>query len=91
MFDPTRHVGDNTTSQESAVQADPTKRDHFTFGAGRRICPGLHVADRSLFMSMARLLWAFEFNPHYDASGNPELVDSEATTQGFIVAPMPFK
>jgi len=76
-FDPTRHLEDNLESQESAVQVDPSKRDHFTFGAGRRICPGLHVADRSLFLTILRLLWAFDFKPHLEASGEAGRIDSD--------------
>ncbi|KAG2366032.1 cytochrome P450 [Suillus spraguei] len=32
----------------------------FTFGFGRRICPGLHVANRSIFINTLLILWAFE-------------------------------
>ncbi|KAG2067035.1 cytochrome P450 [Suillus decipiens] len=32
----------------------------FTFGFGRRICPGLHVANRSIFINSLLILWAFE-------------------------------
>jgi hypothetical protein len=38
-------------------------RDHFAFGAGRRICPGYHVAERSFFIGFSRLLWAFDIQP----------------------------
>ncbi|CAN8095855.1 unnamed protein product [Discula destructiva] len=40
---------------------DGPARDHFGYGAGRRVCPGVHVAERNLFVAMAKLLWAFEF------------------------------
>ncbi|KAH9481031.1 Cytochrome P450 monooxygenase virE [Psilocybe cubensis] len=36
-------------------------RDHWTFGAGRRICPGLPAAERELWLAISRLLWAFDF------------------------------
>ena len=36
------------------------ERDHWTFGAGRRICPGVVVAERELWLAISRLLWAFE-------------------------------
>ncbi|KAH9958673.1 cytochrome P450 [Lactifluus volemus] len=35
-------------------------RDHWAFGAGRRICPGIHVAERELWLAISRLLWAFD-------------------------------
>lgn len=41
VFDPTRFLGDETTAAESAASNDVAKRDHFSFGAGRRICPGM--------------------------------------------------
>ena len=31
------------------------------YGAGRRICPGIHLAERNLIIGVAKLLWAFEF------------------------------
>ncbi|KAK6380079.1 hypothetical protein LTS17_005267 [Exophiala oligosperma] len=33
---------------------------HFAFSAGRRECPGRHVADASLFIMISRILWAFD-------------------------------
>ncbi|KAI0287107.1 cytochrome P450 [Russula brevipes] len=35
-------------------------RDHWAFGAGRRMCPGIHVAERELWLAISRLLWAFD-------------------------------
>lgn len=90
-FDPSRHFGDTLSSQESAVQADFNKRDHFTFGAGRRICPGLHIADRSLFLTFSRLLWAFNMEPEKDWAREIDPFMRDAMTPGFIVAPMPYK
>lgn len=28
-------------------------------GAGRRICPGMWVAEREIWLSVSRLIWAF--------------------------------
>lgn len=53
----------NAKSQESINLSDPTMRDHFAFGGGRRICPGYHVAERSFFIGFSRLLWAFDIKP----------------------------
>lgn len=39
---------------------------HYAFGAGRRECPGKHVADASLYIVISRILWAF------DIVGNPK-------------------
>jgi hypothetical protein len=34
---------------------DASKRNTFTFGAGRRIYAGMHVAERSLFLGISSL------------------------------------
>lgn len=35
-------------------------KGHTSFGHGRRICPGLHLAERSLAISIAQIFWAFD-------------------------------
>ncbi|KAK3088937.1 hypothetical protein LTR53_019896, partial [Teratosphaeriaceae sp. CCFEE 6253] len=45
-FDPDRYKDDRLNLYDSAVNPDAARRDQFTFGAGRRICPGMHVAER---------------------------------------------
>ena len=62
-FWPERYEGDSTTSEQSKNSADVKSRDHFAFGSGRRICPGYHVAERSLAIAIMRLVWAFEIVP----------------------------
>ncbi|KAG1764170.1 cytochrome P450 [Suillus placidus] len=34
----------------------------FAFGFGRRVCPGRHVAKRSVFINTALILWAFRLS-----------------------------
>ncbi|KAG1908889.1 cytochrome P450 [Suillus fuscotomentosus] len=34
----------------------------FTFGFGRRVCPGQYVANRSVFITTALMLWAFRLS-----------------------------
>ena len=53
---------------ESINSSDPTKRDHFAFGAGRRVCPGYHVAERSLAVAIMRIAWAFDVKPKVGAT-----------------------
>ncbi|KAF9692856.1 hypothetical protein EKO04_009251 [Ascochyta lentis] len=66
-FWPERYEGDLTTSEQSKNSADVKDRDHFAFGSGRRICPGYHVAERSLAIAIMRLVWAFEIVPSPNA------------------------
>ncbi|KAF4615708.1 hypothetical protein D9613_012506 [Agrocybe pediades] len=41
------------------------------FGFGRRICPGRHLADASVWIAVASILAAFEINPVQDSNGTP--------------------
>ncbi|KAF5318738.1 hypothetical protein D9619_011047 [Psilocybe cf. subviscida] len=59
-FNPERFINDSTLSSESANLANPMERDHWMFGAGRRICPGMWVAEREVWLAISRMLWAFK-------------------------------
>lgn len=49
------------------------------YGGGRRICPGMHLAERTLWQSMAKLLWAFEITPASDpVTGQPKPIHTAA-------------
>ncbi|KAJ7595473.1 cytochrome P450, partial [Mycena floridula] len=43
-------------------------RSNLAFGSGRRICPGIQMANNSLMLTTMKLLWAFDFNPATDPS-----------------------
>ncbi|KAG9122080.1 hypothetical protein FRC07_001688 [Ceratobasidium sp. 392] len=60
-FNPERFLDHTLSMAESVIQGDPHKRDHFGFGAGRRVCPGIQTAEQDIFIALSRLLWAFEF------------------------------
>ena len=45
----------------------PTKKGHSAFGWGRRQCSGQPLAEQGLFLTFARLLWAFDIRPGLDA------------------------
>lgn len=62
-FRPERYLNHPKHSAEYAAQSDPYKRDHFSFGGGRRICPGTRLAENTLDISIANILWAFEIRP----------------------------
>ena len=63
QFKPERYINHTKTSAEYAAMADPYARDHFTFGAGRRICPGSRFAENALTLALANMVWAFEIKP----------------------------
>ncbi|KAI8631713.1 cytochrome P450 [Xylariaceae sp. FL1651] len=90
-FDPSRWAHDNQTTAEAATNRDVSKRDHFVFGAGRRLCQGMHIAERNIFLTISRLLWAFDIKRPVDKSTGQEIVpDMENLTEGLLVGPKPF-
>ncbi|KAJ3900492.1 cytochrome P450 [Lentinula edodes] len=62
LFNPDRYMDDKLSCAESAKLSDVVHRDHWTFGAGRRMCPGIHVAERELLLAISQLLWSFNFH-----------------------------
>jgi hypothetical protein len=41
-----------------------------SYGFGRRVCPGLHLANNSLYITLALLLWSFRIAQRPDAPIN---------------------
>jgi cytochrome P450 len=59
-FDPERFMNDEVPSAASAMSADYMTRDHFHYGFGRRLCPGILIAEASLFIFVSRVIWGFD-------------------------------
>ncbi|KAG8220288.1 hypothetical protein J3R82DRAFT_3543 [Butyriboletus roseoflavus] len=67
-------------------------RDTLVFGAGRRICPGMHIAEHTMELTTLRLLWAFDFHPVRDqVTAQPIELDIEDYTSTITLAPRPFR
>jgi cytochrome P450 len=62
-FMPERFLHHKLYSSEYVAMSDPYARDHFTFSTGRRACPGARLAENSLEIALAGILWAFEIRP----------------------------
>ncbi|KAI1132521.1 cytochrome P450 [Nemania abortiva] len=88
VFDPTRFSGGADLASGSH---DGAKRDHFAFGAGRRLCPGSHIAERTILYSVARLLWAFNFSKAVDDFGREVLPPYDEFADGVVAFPPLFK
>ncbi|OCH93202.1 cytochrome P450 [Obba rivulosa] len=68
---------------------DKDPRD-FTFGFGKRICPGLNLANAQVYMVISQILSVFEIKPSVDLSGREE-IPTPSYTCGIISTPEPFK
>ena len=65
------------------------QRDHYGYGSGRRLCPGIHLAERNLWLAVAKILWAFEFR---EIEGKPVDVDYRTGySEGFLCCAKPFE
>jgi hypothetical protein len=93
VFDPEHFVGCTKLAPELA-NGPWEERDHYGYGAGRRLCPGIHLAERNLFLAMAKLLWAFEISPAVDTETGGDVGVStdprEAYCEGFLVCAYDF-
>jgi cytochrome P450 family 619 len=81
-FIPERYASYPELAPHYAATGDWEKRDHFGYGASRRICPGIHVAERNLFIAISKLLWAFEFTK--DENGVNDVSAETGSSQGFM-------
>ena len=67
-FDPARHL-DTSVDIAPGPSDAATKEGHVSYGFGRRLCPGRYVANNSLFIDIAIMLWAMKIERMKDASG----------------------
>ncbi len=92
MHDPVMFPSPDEFIPERFLEAtDPRLQDfELPFGFGRRICVGMHLARNSLFITIARILWAFDITPAQTEGGKAILPDRWAFTNGFNSKPVSF-
>ena len=75
QFRPERHI---------SVDGKPTQRDPRTmcFGFGRRVCPGLFLAEATLFLTIANSLLLFDISKKVE--NGVEVTPVHAQTSGII-------
>lgn len=62
-----------------------------SFGFGRRVCTGQHIARHSLFFVISRVLWGFNIELAADGAGAVPDLDDMALTDFIMIRPKPFK
>jgi len=92
-FNPDRYLGHPLKAGAYTAHPDANARDHFSFGAGRRICPGMHLAENSMYIVLSRLLAAFEIRPELGPDGKEVDIDTsdDAYEDGSNTVPKPCK
>ncbi|KAF1803476.1 cytochrome P450 [Mucor lusitanicus] len=85
-FNPERFLP-NAKSLHAAASGKLEERDTFVFGFGRRLCPGIHLAEAELFYTITQMLASCLFEPASD-----ELPDINTFRYpGANILPMPFQ
>ncbi|KAF3026723.1 hypothetical protein E8E14_014759 [Neopestalotiopsis sp. 37M] len=85
-FRPERFLQDNFHAAASINHEDFRRRDHFHYGFGRRVCQGIFVAEASLYITISRLVWAFDITPQPGAAP----LDMDDKTPGLLTKPNPY-
>ncbi|KAJ6460520.1 cytochrome P450 [Mycena sanguinolenta] len=90
LFDPTRHLDED--GRLTIVIPETKEEGHHSFGFGRRNCLGRHLANDSLFIDCANMLWALSIEPCHDHNGTPIIPSlDESISHGITVRPPLFR
>lgn len=85
VFNPGRWLSPEFPTYREPLDKYPNIQNFSAFGFGRRICPGMNIAERSLHILVARIAWATTIGkrPGFD-------VPWYDYTSGFNVQPKKF-
>lgn len=75
-----------TTSMSAAANGKVSGRDHYSFGWGRRICPGVHLADMQIYNAFVRILSSCIIEPDGKEPDINSMIDVS-----LMLVPTPFK
>ncbi len=87
-FKPERHL-DPKGEEILPGPRETNGEGHVTFGFGRRICVGKHLANDLLFICTARVLWAVTLERAQDKNGKELLPDTNAFVDNGIITLVP--
>jgi cytochrome P450 len=82
-FRPERHLDENGELLPGPFETN--QAGHVTLGFGRRICVGKDLANESLFINTARILWAAKLERPRDENGKPFPLDVQTIVDDGVV------
>ncbi|KAG5938821.1 hypothetical protein E4U53_007933 [Claviceps sorghi] len=90
MHDPETYANPSDFNPDRFLEPrnEPDPKDHI-FGYGRRICPGRHLADDNMYLTISRLIATFDVTRKLDEQGRP-LEIKRGATAGLVSHPAPF-
>ncbi|KIL66931.1 hypothetical protein M378DRAFT_160486 [Amanita muscaria Koide BX008] len=83
LFQPERFFNTDGTLNDETV--------NYSFGFGRRLCPGRHMADKVVWLMIVSVLATFKISKARDENGDEIDVDANAYGDGVTSHPLPFK
>ena len=89
-FNPVRWLSADYPTYREPLAKFPSLQNFSSFGFGRRICPGMNIAERSLYILTARIAWACEFSKKRGPNGEEIEAPPYNYTSGFNTQPKPF-
>ncbi|KAK0365067.1 hypothetical protein LTR94_008238 [Friedmanniomyces endolithicus] len=89
-FRPERWLEPGWPTYREPLTKFPNLQNYSAFGFGRRICPGLNIAERSLYILVSRVAWSCEISYQKTAAGDDIVPPSYDYVSGFNVQPKPF-
>ncbi|KAI1073893.1 cytochrome P450 [Whalleya microplaca] len=80
-------------ADEHTVDGKEKEVEHFSFGVGSRMCPGMHLGNRMLYAMLARLILAYRVLPATEEKDLPELnaLECRLNRNDLALDPKPFK
>jgi cytochrome P450 len=88
QFMPERYL-DRSLSGAWSTRSDVRDPRNFCFGFGRRICPGVHIAEQSLFAMVANVLHTLSIGRSKNGNGD-EIVPQPNASSGVLSHAEPF-
>ncbi|KAI0532067.1 cytochrome P450 [Xylaria digitata] len=90
VFDPTRFLRHPSGFKRSRGENSnsPLGRRVWSFGGGRRACVGQHLAQKSLLLTMAKVVWCFDIE-----AISPDRIDTsvDGFHAGMLMGPKPWQ
>ncbi|KAI8334344.1 cytochrome P450 [Chlamydoabsidia padenii] len=91
IFNPDRFL-DNTRTMSSSANGTINQRDMYLFGWGRRLCPGIHLAEVEMFHVCTRLFAKSTIAPPLDKTGKEAPIDLfAAENAGLVTQPQSYQ
>jgi cytochrome P450 len=85
-FRPERWLEEGWPTFKEPLTQHPNLQNFSAFGFGRRICPGMNIAERSLYILISRIAWCCDLSYKMTSEGHTIKPPAYDYTSGFNVS-----